>query len=195
MGVNQVLQGMDTVAYMRLLKDAAKKAAQLIPYQTSLSFDPQRDVDTTKTKDGGVPTSSSLETEVEVEFVNNVSVVSDEIYDALLRGEEVEIWILNRKRRNSAGQYFAWYMRGTVTEDSNDNDADDNSTRDVTFSIKGTPVRGWLTLPKEAQEELDYVFRGVSAVDGAAKNDGTDGGGKAWKTADAGTGTDAEPEE
>ena len=56
----QVLQGMDTLAYIRLLKNAEKEQGQLIPYQTSLSFDPQRDSDTTQTKDGAVCTSSSL---------------------------------------------------------------------------------------------------------------------------------------
>ena len=43
----QYLQGIDTVAYVRLLENAAKERGQLIPYQTSLDFDPQRDTDTT----------------------------------------------------------------------------------------------------------------------------------------------------
>jgi TP901-1 family phage major tail protein len=190
MSKTQVLQGMDTVAYFRLLEKAATEKGQLIPYQTSLSFDPQRDVDTTKTKDGGVTTSSSLETEVEVEFVNNISKVSDEIYDALMDNKNVEVWIMHRKRKNSEGKYFAWYMQGTVSEDSNDNDADDNATRDVTFTITGTPKRGWLTLPSDTQAELDYVFRGLDTVT-AAKNDGTDGQGKAYASSDAGMGSDS----
>lgn len=189
MAKTQILQGMDTVAYFRLLENAATEKGQLIPYQTSLSFDPQRDSDTTKTKDGGVPTSSSLETEVEVEFVNNISKVADQIYDALLDNEDVEVWIMQRKRKNSEGKYFAWYMQGTVSEDSNDNDADDNSTRDVTFTVNGTPKRGWMTLPSEAQAELDYVFRGIDTVT-VAKNDGSDGDGKAYVPGDAGTGSE-----
>ena len=35
-------------------------------------------------------------------------------------------------------------------------DADDASTRDVTFSITGKPKRGWVTLPESIKEEIDY---------------------------------------
>ncbi|MCZ9642002.1 phage major tail protein, TP901-1 family [Lactobacillus jensenii] len=182
----QVLQGIDTLLYVRLLENAKTERAQLIPYQTSLSFDPQRDIDTTKTKSGNVPTSSSLETDLEVEFVNNISKVSDDLYDSLIKSKKIEAWIIHRKRKNSEGKYFAWYMRGIVSEDSNDNDPDDNSTRDVTFTIEGEPQRGWLTLPGDAQEELAYVFRGMGVI----SDSDTTGEGTAWKDADKGTGSD-----
>lgn len=181
----QVLQGMDTLAYIRLLKNAEKEQGQLIPYQTSLSFDPQRDSDATQTKDGAVGTSSPLETEIEVEFVNNISKVSDDLYDALIENEKVEIWIVNISRKNSEGKVFAWYAQGSVTEDSNDNDPDDNSTRDVTFSVDGTPQRGWLELPDNAKEELAYVFRGLGVISSPEET----GNGTAWKDADRGTGS------
>ncbi|EKW99381.1 phage major tail protein, TP901-1 family [Ligilactobacillus saerimneri] len=180
----QVLQGLDTVAYVRLLKNAKTEQGQLIPYQTSLSFDPQRDSDTTQTKDGAVGTTSSLETEIEVEFVNNISKVSDDLYEALLENEKVEIWIVNLKRKNSAGKLFSWYAQGSVTEDSNDNDPDDNSTRDVTFSVDGVPQRGWLELPESAKEELAYVFRGIGVI----SDDDQTGKGEGWKEADRGSG-------
>ena len=160
----QYLQGIDTVAYVRLLENAAKERGQLIPYQTSLDFDPQRDTDTTQTKQGGVPTTSSLETDLEIEFVHNISKVSDDLMTSLLKNKDIEVWIVYRKRRNPQGQYFAWYMRGIVSEDENENDPDDNSTRDVTFTIKGEPQRGWLTLPDDAEEELSYVFQGIGQV-------------------------------
>mgnify|MGYP003399130510 CR=1 FL=1 len=181
----QVLQGIDTLAYIRLLKNAATEQGQLVPYQTSLSFDPKRDSDTTKTKDGAVGTSSSLETEIEVEFVNNISKVSDDLYDALIQNEKVEIWIVNISRKNSEGKVFAWYAQGSVTEDSNDNDPDDNSTRDVTFSVDGTPQRGWLELPASAKEELAYVFRGLGVVSSSEET----GNGTVWKDTDRGTGS------
>lgn len=180
----QVLQGMDTLAYVRLLKNATTEEGQLIPYQTSLSFDPQRDSDKTQTKDGTVGTSGSLETEIEVEFVNNISKISDDLYDALIQNEKVEIWIVNLARKNSEGKVFAWYAQGSVTEDSNDNDPDDNSTRDVTFNVDGVPQRGWLELPEQAKEELAYVFRGIGVVSEQDKV----GKGTAWKDVDRGTG-------
>lgn len=87
----QYLQGIDTVAYVRLLENAAKERGQLIPYQTSLDFDPQRDTDTTQTKQGGVPTTSSLETDLEIEFVHNISKVSDDLMTSLLKNGPLSI--------------------------------------------------------------------------------------------------------
>ena len=43
------IQGVNVVVYARKLAEAAKVAGQLIPYQTSLSIDPQRDSDKKKT--------------------------------------------------------------------------------------------------------------------------------------------------
>jgi TP901-1 family phage major tail protein len=184
----QYLQGIDTLAYVRLLENASKERGQLIPYQTSLDFDPQRDTDTTQTKSGGVPTTSSLETDLEVEFVHNISKVSDDLLTSLLENKKVEIWIVYRKRINSEGKVYAIYMRGTVSEDENENDPDDNATRDVTFTIEGDPQRGWMELPDEAKEELAYTFQGIGVVSDSDKT----GGGVAYKDADAGTGsTDA----
>lgn len=177
------LQGMDTVAFFRQLSKAKEVEGQLLPWQTSLSFDPQRDSDTNQTKDGVVTTSSSVETDFEVEFINNTSALADMMYDSLFDGEKLEGWIVYRNRRNATGKYFAWYMQVTVSEDSNDNDPDDNSTRDVTFAVSGTPKRGWLELPKEAQEQIDYIFRGLGKV----TDEDEAGGGTGWVAADAGT--------
>lgn len=185
----QALQGIDTLLYARLLENASKEDGHLLPFQTSLSFDPQRDSDSTATKSGNVATTSSLETDLEVEFVDNISKIADDLYTSLFKNKKIECWIVKRKRINDKGQFFAWYMRGTVTEDSNDNDPDDNATRDVTFTIDGTPKRGWLTLPESAQEEIDYVFRGIGKVEGA---DAT-GNGTEWADSDAGVGSDTKP--
>jgi TP901-1 family phage major tail protein len=178
------LQGVDTVAFFRQLSKAGREQGRLMPWQTSLSFDPQRNSDTNPTKDGMVSTTSSVETDFEVEFTNNTSALADLMYDSLFDGEKLEAWIVYRNRRNNEGKYFAWYMHVFVSEDSNDNDPDDNSNRDVTFSVDGTPKRGWLTLPSDAQAEIDYIFRGIEPVtDGNAT-----GGGTAWdKDKDPGT--------
>ena len=183
------IQGVNVVVYARKLAEAAKVAGQLIPYQTSLSIDPQRDSDKKKTKSGTVTTTSSLETDFKFEFVNNWSKIADQLLDSIFDNEEMEFWAVNRQRKNSEGQYYALYLRGKVTEDSNDNDPDDVSSRETTITVDYGPVRGWVTLSEEQEAELAYIFRGVGAIDGTPKNDGTDGAGKAWnKETDAGQG-------
>ena len=183
------IQGVNVVVYARKLAEAAKVAGQLIPYQTSLNIAPQRDSDKKKTKSGTVTTTSSLETDFKFEFVNNWSKISDQLLDSIFDNEEMEFWAVNRQRKNSEGQYYALYLRGKVTEDSNDNDPDDVSSRETTITVDYGPVRGWVTLSEEQEAELAYIFRGVGAIEGTPKNDGTDGAGKAWnKETDAGQG-------
>lgn len=183
------IQGVNVVVYARKLSEAAKVAGQLIPYQTSLNIDPQRDSDKKKTKSGTVTTTSSLETDFKFEFVNNWSKIADQLLDSIFDNEEMEFWAVNRQRKNSEGQYYALYLRGKVTEDSNDNDPDDVSSRETTVTVDYGPVRGWVTLSEEQEAELAYIFRGVGAIEGTPKNDGTDGAGKAWnKETDAGQG-------
>ncbi|UQS82607.1 phage major tail protein, TP901-1 family [Bombilactobacillus folatiphilus] len=186
MANNQVLQmqGGDVVAYARLLENAATESASLIPGQTSFEFDPQRDSDSTTTKDGAFQTSSSLETDVEVDFINNTSVIADQMYDALLNNKVMELWAVHRSRTNAEGKFYAWYMQGTVSEDDNSNDADDISERDVSFAINGVPKRGWLALSADQKEEIDYIFRGLDKVtdnNGIETNGGTD-----WAKTDEG---------
>lgn len=183
------IQGVNVVVYARKLSEAATTAGQLIPYQTSLSIDPQRDSDKKKTKSGTVTTTSSLETDFKFEFVNNWSKIADQLLDSIFDNEEMEFWAVNRQRKNADGQYYALYLRGKVTEDSNDNDPDDVSSRETTITVDYGPVRGWVTLSEEQEAELAYIFRGVGAIEGTPKNDGTDGAGKAWnKEIDAGQG-------
>lgn len=183
------IQGVNMVVYARKLAEVAKVAGQLIPYQTSLTIDPQRDSDTKKTKSGSVTTTSSLETDFKFEFVNNWSKIADQLLDSIFDNEEMEFWAVNRQRKNSEGQYYALYLRGKVTEDSNDNDPDDVSSRETTITVDYGPVRGWVTLSEDQEAELAYIFRGVGVIEGTPKNDGTDGAGKAWnKETDAGQG-------
>lgn len=177
----RTIQGKDVFLFVRRLKDAKTEAGKLIPYQTSLSFDPSRDSDTTQTKSGVVTTSSAIETDLEVEFVNNTSAIADALYDHFFTNEVLECWVVYTNRSNEKGEFLSFYMRGTISEDSSDNDPDDNSTRDVTFAVQGTPKRGWTKLPDSAMEQLEYVYRGLEAM-GESDTKGT-----AWKESDAGT--------
>lgn len=169
----QALQGIDKVVYYRKLANAATEDGHLLPYQTTHTFDPSKDTDSTSTKDGPVATSAPVETDFEQEFIDSTSAIGEQFYDSLFNDEMLEVWIVSRKRKNAAGAYYAWYFHAKVTEDENDNDADDNSTRDATFSVDGTPKRGWTTLPAQAQEEMDYIFKGVGKTDTDKTGGGT----------------------
>lgn len=178
-----ILQGIDTVAYIRPLKNQSTEAGELVPFRTSLDFDPKRDEKTTATSDGNVSKPGSLTTSLKWDMLGSISKALDDIQNSLFDQEELEIWVVYRKRVKD-GKYFAYYMRGYVTENSNSNAVDDSSKNSVTFTIDGTPQRGWLTLPADSQAELDYVFRGIDKVSG----DSDTGDGTAWADSDRGAG-------
>ncbi|MDI6553094.1 phage major tail protein, TP901-1 family [Leuconostoc falkenbergense] len=175
------LKGVNAVAFARKLSDASTKEAELIPWQTTLSFDPSRDSNSTVTKDGNVNTQSSVSTDLEIEFINNTSAIADAFYDSLFDGDKIEFWIVHKDRKNAEGKYFSWYAQTSVSEDSNDNDADADSNRDVTFSVDGTPKRGWTTLTDQQSSDIDYVFRGLDIVTGTGSTETN--GGTAWDKA------------
>ncbi len=180
----KTLHGKDTFLFVRKLKDAKTAEGKLIPFQTSLTFDMSRDSDTTQPKSGPVTSAGGIETELSVELVNNTSAILDALQDSLLSGDKLEFWVIFAGRKNAQGQYFSFYGRAIVSEDSNDNDADDLSTREISFGVDGTPKRGWTTLPQSAQEAIEYVYRGLEAM---GENETT---GTAWKDADAGINTE-----
>ena len=187
------VQGKNLILFARKLSEAKTKRGMPVPYQTSIDFEPQRDKKTDATKDGYVSKSSPLQTDLKLEFVNNWSEIADKLQMSLFNGDKMEFWIVNYQRRNSEGKAFAYYMRGTVSEDETDGDPDDVSNRKTTISVEGDPVPGWTALSEEDEQMLAYVFYGVGEVGETAKNDGTDGGGTPWKAGDAGTGTPSDP--
>lgn len=182
----KVLKGEKSLLFARKHADAATKEMQLVPYQTGLTFDPNRDSDSTATKSGSVNTTSSVETDLEVNFLNNTSAIADELLQALFDGTEMDMEIVRTDRQNDNGEYEAWYMQGSVSEDSNDNDADDSSTRDVSFAVDGTPKHGWTDFTPEQQADVDYLFYGLDKVTDEDKT----GGGTAWTDADNGKAAD-----
>lgn len=123
-----------------------------------------------------------------VTFKGIIANIADQLYDSVLDGDILDVWIVNYQRKKGA-KYFAWSMRGKVSEDSGSNDADDNSERELTFKITAGPKRGWTDITAETEAAMAYVFRGIGKIEGEAKNDGTDGGGLAWTAEDAGVGT------
>ena len=173
----KALQGKNAVLMARPLEKDHEMEAQLIPYQTGVSFDPSADSDSTATKDGPVNSKSSVETDAGVNFINNNSWIADKLRHSLFDGKTIELWIINQDRLRlnadgSTNEAYMYYMRGNVSEDSNDNDADDLSTREISFSIDSTPVDGWGKLSETQRRDFDYVFRGVNKITDEDPNGG-----------------------
>lgn len=155
------LQGKRVLVAVRKLSEQATKDAYILPLQTSGDFDLSRDTDTTTTKDGIVSTSGALELDFSVELIDSDDVVLDLLEDSLINETMLEVWRIKFDKKDSQGRAFAHYMHAKVTEDSQSADADDIATREFTFTNEGDPKRGYLVLPTNIQEAIDYAFKGL----------------------------------
>ncbi len=177
MGEVQALAGKRMVSYFRLLKNANKEDAELVPLEGDSSLSLKRDTKSVTTKSGNISTSSGLTTEIDQTFYEGISRVSDEFYDAILENQTVEYWLVDLDRQNSEGRFWSIYARARVTEDKPSFKADSTAERSPKMSVIGTPKRGYTALSDYDKAMIDYAFRGIGKVATDAKEDGTDGNG------------------
>lgn len=187
----QLLQGKNEIFFVRALKDAKTKPATMIPYLTSGTVNQSRSTTNTETKSGTVHSVGSLTTTMSANFEDAIAEVADEIREAITKAEKIEVWEV-RLDRVKDGKYWARYAQGYVTQDNSTNAPNAVATRAVTFTVEGEPKEGWTTMPDGAQEEIDYVFKGL----GVLSSDDDKGGGIEWNEAsDKGAGTNDAPDE
>lgn len=180
----EALAGKRMVSYFRLLENAKKEDAELVPLEGDSDLSFKRDSKTTTTKSGTISTSAGLTTEIDQTFYEGISKVSDQFYDAILEDKVVEYWLVDLDRVNTDGKYWAIYARCRVTEDKPSFKADSTAERSPKMTVIGTPRRGYTSLPNYDKDMLSYAFRGIGKVDDTEKNDGTDGGGLAYENND-----------
>ena len=185
----QALAGKRMVSYFRLLENAQKEKAELVPLQGDSDISFKRSSKTTSTKSGNINTSTGLTSEIDQTFYEGISKDSDEFYDAILEDKVVEYWLVNLDRVNDQGKFWAIYARAKVTEDKQSYKEDSAAERSPKMEVIGTPRRGQLTLSDYDQDMLAYAFRGLDKVTDTPKEDGTDGGGLAYANNDSTKGT------
>lgn len=149
-------QGIDKVIYAR--KHGSTDAPKRLPFQTTHNLDMSRDNDSTATKDGAVPSIAPLEAELEVEALSSNHDLYKVFKSSLDNNERLDIWEVNFADKNEGGLYAATYLEAVVNEISVDNDADDLSSSDITFSVYPTPVDGYTAVSEQEQSEVSYAF-------------------------------------
>lgn len=157
----EVINGYDVVAFIKKADAPSGTVARLVPYQTSDTFNLKRDSDTTRTKTGNHSKKGTLETEFSLEMLNNNSQQAKEFRDSVVNDEILDVWRVYRKVKNDKGNFKAFYFQVKVTEDNESNPVDDDSTRSLSFTVTEEPAEGYLPLPEEAQEAMEFVFKGL----------------------------------
>lgn len=168
------ISGSDVIVAVRKLSEAATKNAYIIPFQTDGDFDSSRDSDSTATKSGAVSTVGEVSTDFSVSVIDSTDPVLDLLEDSLYNKTKLEFWRIKLNKKDaSSSKVFAHYLQGTVSEDSQSASAGSDSTREFKVAVDGTPKRGYTTLPEAVQNEIDYVFKGISKTTGDPTGGGT----------------------
>lgn len=153
-------KGVDIILLYRLLKNAKTEAAFKLAFQTEHQNEISRDADAQKTKDGNIQNLSA----VEYDF-SATSIVAkgdkhvDELKKAIINGELVEIWEIDKAEKNTDGKYKATYYQGYITKYGMTANSEDSVELELEFSINGVGKDGFATLTADQAEVVQYVFK------------------------------------
>ena len=106
-----IKQGTDELVLIRKAGD--KKDANKVMWVTELERETEKDRDTEATVDGPVNSGGTLESTVTINcYMNQDDTLCDEIEDATEEDTPYELWVINKKVKNSEGKYKAEYRQG-----------------------------------------------------------------------------------
>ncbi len=159
----EALKGIDVILLYRLLKKETQEAAWKMAFQTEHENGLSRDSDSTVTKDGNVQSLSP----VEYDF-SATSIVAkgdshvDEMKQALLNGDIIEIWEINKAEQGTdddANKYKATYYQAYVSEFTPSAAAEDNVELSLSFAVNGVGQDGYATLTEDQADVVQYAFK------------------------------------
>lgn len=153
-------KGVDIILLYRLLKNAKTEAAYKLAFQTEHSNEISRNADAQKTKDGNIQNLGAVEYEFSAKsIVAKGDTHIDEIKDALLKGDVIEIWEIDKAEKDTSGKYKATYYQGYVTKFGTNPNSEDSIELELEFSINGEGKTGFATLTDEQAKVVQYVFK------------------------------------
>ena len=153
-------KGIDIILLYRLLKNAKTEAAYKLAFQTEHSNEISRNADAQKTNDGNIQNLGAVEYEFSAKsIVAKGDTHIDEIKDALLKGDVIEIWEIDKAEKDTSGKYKATYYQGYVTKFGTNPNSEDSIELELEFSINGEGKKGFATLTDEQAKVVQYVFK------------------------------------
>ncbi|EGP5640375.1 phage major tail protein, TP901-1 family [Enterococcus faecium] len=159
----EALKGIDVILLYRLLKKETQEAAWKMAFQTEHENGLSRDSDSTVTKDGNVQTLSPVEYDFSAtSIVAKGDTHVDEMKQALLNGDIIEIWEINKAEQgtdDNANKYKATCYQGYVSEFTPSATAEDSVELSLSFAINGIGQDGYATLTESQAEVVQYTFK------------------------------------
>ena len=153
-------KGIDIILLYRFLKNAKTEAAFKLAFQTEHSNEISRNADAQKTKDGNIQNLGAVEYEFSAKsIVAKGDKHIEELRNALIDGDSIEIWEIDKAEKNESNKYKATYYRGYVTKFGTNPNSEDSVELELEFSINGIGKTGYATLTDEQAKVVQYVFK------------------------------------
>lgn len=158
----ETLKGIDIILLYRVLNKAKREAAWKMVFQTEHSNSMTREADSAATKDGNVQTLSPVAYDFSAtSLIAQNDPHIDEMKHALLDGEIVEIWEINKIEKGTGEnkeKYKATYYQGCVSEFTPTAKAEESVELELAFAINGVGQDGYASLTKEQLDVIQYAF-------------------------------------
>lgn len=164
MSLEQVvaINGKDKILMFRKLGE--KKAAAKLALQIEHSWEYERSVDSTKTKDGSVVSNGGLEVTLKIEAVSSRDELNELLKQSVVEGFKLEVWEVDLAGTKQGAKYPALYAQGTLKSWEVPSNVEDLETLETEMNIDGKPVKGFATLTSAQEEEILYAFKDVTAI-------------------------------
>lgn len=159
----EALKGIDVILLYRLLSKSSEGPAWKMAFQTEHENGLTRESEATVTKDGNVHTLSPVEYDFSAtSIVAKGDTHVNEMKKALLDGEIVEIWEINKAENGigeDADKYKATYYQAYVSEFTPNATAEDNVELSLAFAVNGVSQEGYATLSEDQAKVIQYTFK------------------------------------
>lgn len=160
----ETAKGIDRILLFRLLSQQGEKNASKLAFQTEHEVDSSMDIDSYPTKDGVRQSASQVEVTISAtSILAKDDTLVDDLHEAHLNAEIVEIWDIDRSAEVTDGKFKATYYQGYITNYNETPNAEDDIELSMEFAINGTGVKGEATLSEEQAKVVQYVFEDTTA--------------------------------
>lgn len=159
----EALQGIDVILLYRRLSKATQEAAWKMAFQTQHENTLSRDSESVPTKDGNIQNMNPVSYDFSA---TSIVAVGDphvkEMKHALIDGEVIELWEINRSEKGTAepdkDKFAATYYRGKVSEFGTNPGSEGAVELSMSFAIDGVGQDGFATLTDDQAKVVQYVF-------------------------------------
>ena len=156
----EAVQGSQIVYLYRILSKAATNDGVTLAFTTENERTTSKENESTVTKDGSIMTPGAPEIEITAtSILAKGDTLVDELEEAMLNSELIEIWEANLAEPAGDGNKFKGkYFQGYLSEVGRSSSSEEAVEISLTFGINGTGAAGDVTVTTAQQELAAYVF-------------------------------------